>query len=65
MYRAALENMLDKTGGSVYNLVVLASKRALDLAEGSVKLVDDVNPGTKPSTIALREIEAGKIRMKE
>ncbi|MDD5347009.1 MAG: DNA-directed RNA polymerase subunit omega [Candidatus Omnitrophica bacterium] len=65
MYHAALENMLDKTGGSVYKLVVLASKRALDLAEGHTRLVGDVDPATKPSTIALREIEVGMIRMKE
>jgi DNA-directed RNA polymerase omega subunit len=65
MYHAALENMLDKTGGSIYKLVVLASKRALDLAEGQVRLVEGSSPATKPSTVALREIEQGKIKVKE
>jgi len=36
----ALENLLDKTEGSVYKLVVLASRRAMELAEGQPKLVD-------------------------
>jgi DNA-directed RNA polymerase omega subunit len=60
----ALEKLLDKSGGSVYKLVVLASKRALELAEGQPKLVKDVNSATKPSTIALMEIMEGKVKVK-
>ena len=65
MYYAALEKMLDKTDGSIYKLVVVASKRALELAEGNPKLVSDKNAGAKPSTVALREISEGKVKAKE
>ena len=64
MYYAALEKMLDKTDGSIYKLVVVASKRALELAEGAPKLVTDYTSATKPSTIALREISEGKVKVK-
>lgn len=56
-----LENLLNKSGGSVYKLVILASKRALEIAEGQPKLVD-VDLYTKPSTIALHEIAKGKVQ---
>lgn len=56
------EDILDKTN-SVYKLVILASKRALELNEGSPKLVE--TDSKKISTIALEEIKAGKIGMKE
>ena len=64
MYYAALEKMLDKTDGSIYKLVVVASKRALELAEGSPKLIDGISSSLKPSTIALREISDGKVKAK-
>ncbi len=54
------ERLLDKSCGSVYKLVNLAAKRALEIAEGQPKLVED-KIGTKPSTIALHEIAQGKI----
>lgn len=57
-----LENLLDKSRGSIYKLVNLASKRALEIAEGQPKLVS-VDAALKPSTIALYEIEADKIRV--
>ena len=56
-----LKKLLDKSGGSIYKLVVLASKRALEIAEGQPKLVD-IASSTKPSTIALYEIAAGKVQ---
>jgi len=59
-----LERLLEKSGGSVYKLVVVASKRALEIAEGQVKLVDTV-AGVKPSIVALQEISAGRIRYKK
>jgi DNA-directed RNA polymerase omega subunit len=65
MYYAALEKMLDKTDGSIYKLVVVASKRALELAEGNPKLVNEVNAAAKPSTVALREISEGKVKAKD
>lgn len=57
----ALEKLLDKSKGSIYKLVILASKRALEIAEGQPKLVK-VNSSTKPSTIALYEIAEGKVQ---
>lgn len=57
------EKLLDKSEGSVYKLVNLAAKRALEVAEGQPKLVD-VNAALKPSTIALYEIAAGKVQAK-
>jgi DNA-directed RNA polymerase omega subunit len=60
----ALEKLLDKTEGSVYKLVVLASRRALELAEGQPKLVEGSSTATKPSIIALQEIQASKLLAK-
>ena len=58
------ERLLDKSMGSVYKLVILASKRALEIAEGQPKLVED-EASVKPSTVALHEIAAGKIEAKK
>lgn len=60
----ALEKMLDKADFSIYKLVILASKRALEIAEGQPRLVD-VDRLMKPSTVALYEIAAGKIFYKK
>ena len=57
-----LEQLLDKSEGSVYKLVILASKRAMEIAEGQPKLVEMSN-ATKPSTIALFEIAENKVRV--
>ena len=59
-----LENLLDKSSHSIYKLVILASKRALEIAEGQPRLVE-ASASTKPSTVALYEIAAGKIRYKK
>jgi len=56
----ARERLLDKSCDSIYKLVILASKRALEIAEGQPKLVD-VAATVKPSTIALSEIAEGKV----
>ena len=58
-----LENLLDKSNNSIYKLVNMASKRALELAEGQPKLVE-ADPATKPSTLVLYEIAAGKVHLK-
>ncbi|MFA4842623.1 MAG: DNA-directed RNA polymerase subunit omega [Candidatus Omnitrophota bacterium] len=63
MAYVALEELLDKSCGSVYKLVILASKRALEIAEGQPKLVQ-TNSATKPSTVALLEISAGRVQCK-
>jgi DNA-directed RNA polymerase omega subunit len=60
----ALERLLDKSCGSIYKLVILASKRALEIAEGQPKLVE-ANISTKPSTVALYEISEGKVWCKK
>ncbi len=58
----SMEKLMEKTG-SLYKLVNLAAKRALEISEGSPKLV----PGwakEKPALAALREIAAGKVSLK-
>lgn len=55
-----LEKLLDKTEFSIYKLVIVAAKRALEIAEGQAKMVN-VDAALKPSTIALFEIAAGKV----
>ncbi|MDD5119759.1 MAG: DNA-directed RNA polymerase subunit omega [Candidatus Omnitrophica bacterium] len=58
------EKLLDKSMGSIYKLVILASKRALEIAEGQPKLVAD-DASVKPSTVALHEIEANKVEARK
>ncbi|MFA6357441.1 MAG: DNA-directed RNA polymerase subunit omega [Candidatus Omnitrophota bacterium] len=58
------EKLLDKSMGSIFKLVILASKRALEIAEGQPKLVSD-DASVKVSTVALHEIEAGRIEAKK
>ena len=60
MTYVSTENLLDKSCGSVYKLVILAAKRGLEIAGGQPKLVE-VSPSMKPSTVALYEISAGKV----
>ena len=55
-----LEQLLDKSLWSRYKLVILAAKRALEIAEGQPKLIE-CSSAIKPSTIALLEIAAGKV----
>jgi DNA-directed RNA polymerase omega subunit len=59
-----LEKLLDKSNGSVYKLVILAAKRALEIAEGQPRLVS-VNSTIKPSTVALYEISDGKVQCRK
>jgi DNA-directed RNA polymerase omega subunit len=60
----SLENLLGASCNSIYKLVILASKRALEIAEGQPKLVE-ANSSLKPSTIALKEISQGKLQCKK
>jgi DNA-directed RNA polymerase omega subunit len=62
MTDAPIDKLLDKTQ-SIYKLVILASKRAIELAEGGHPLVEDP-VGTKPAHVALDEILAGKVEYK-
>lgn len=57
-----IEKLFEKTG-SMYKLVTLAAKRALELNEGAPKLVE-VGPKTKPAEAALREIAEGKVTLR-
>jgi len=59
-----LEKVLDKDEKSLYKLVILASKRALEIAEGQPKLIA-ADSATKPSTVALFEIAEGKLRYRK
>ncbi|MFC1675123.1 DNA-directed RNA polymerase subunit omega [Candidatus Omnitrophota bacterium] len=59
-----LEQLLEKSGDSIYKLVVMASKRALEISEGKPKLID-MSSAIKPSTIALHEIIQGKLQYKK
>lgn len=64
MVYVALEKLLDKTNNSIYKLVILASKRGLEIAEGQPKLVN-VSSSVKPSTVALYEIADGRVYLKK
>ncbi len=57
--KIVLEKLLEKVG-SMYKLVILAAKRALELSEGSPKLVE-ASPREKPGLIALREIAEERV----
>jgi DNA-directed RNA polymerase subunit omega len=57
-----IQELLSKTD-SIYKLVVLASKRAMELNCGARKLVEE--DGKKISTIALEEIAQGKVKMQK
>ncbi|PIP19726.1 MAG: DNA-directed RNA polymerase subunit omega [Candidatus Omnitrophica bacterium CG08_land_8_20_14_0_20_41_16] len=58
------EKLLRQSESSIYKLVNLAAKRALEIAEGQPRLVD-VSADIKPSTVALYEIAAGRIQAKK
>lgn len=57
-----MEKLLEKTG-SLYKLVILAARRALEIANGSPRLVE-AGVKEKPAVVALREIAQGKVRLK-
>ena len=59
-----LEKLLTRSGHSIYKLVRMAAKRSMELADGMPRLIE--NPSSaKTATIALDEILAGKIGLKE
>ena len=53
-----LEDLL-KDHDSLYKLVLLASKRALELSQGAPPLVETTKK--QPAMVALEEIRAGKV----
>ncbi len=64
MGNVPLEKLLPRSGGSIYRLVAMASKRALELADNMPRLID-IPASTKTATIALEEIAAGKVMLRE
>ena len=61
MAQVAIEELL-KRCGSIYRLVILASKRAKEIAEGAPALVE--TPHRKVTSVALEEILQGKVLYK-
>jgi DNA-directed RNA polymerase omega subunit len=59
-----MEELLPKADNSSYKLVVMASKRALELANGAPKLIE-AHVNEKLATTSLREIIAGKVVFKD
>lgn len=59
MMRPSYDELLKKVDNSPFTLVTLAMKRAKQLNTGAVKLLE--TNSSKPVTIALEEIAAGKI----
>jgi DNA-directed RNA polymerase omega subunit len=62
MQEIPLDKLFEKTG-SIYKLVTLGFRRAIELNEGATKLVD-AKPDVKVTTLALKEILDGKISYK-
>ena len=58
MTQVAIEELL-KRSGSVYKLVILAAKRAKELAEGALPLIE--TDQRKVTTVALEEILQGRV----
>ncbi len=59
-----LEELLPRAGGSIYRLVRMAAKRALEISEGRRCLIE--NPSSdKATTMALEEILYGKVECKD
>ena len=58
----SIEKLLERSG-FIYKLVIVAAKRALEISEGSPKLVE-TSPKEKPALVALREISEGKVGIK-
>ena len=59
MIEPSLKKLVDNVGDR-YHLVIVTAKRARDLVNGSMPLVDI--DSTKPVTVAVHEISKGKVR---
>jgi DNA-directed RNA polymerase subunit omega len=60
MARITVEDCLEVVGNR-FELVMMAAKRARQLANGVEPLIDNHESGDKPTVLALREIAARKI----
>jgi len=59
-----LEQLLPKSGYSIYKLIRMASNRATELADGKRPLVT-VPVDSKTTTVALEEVRAGMVVLKD
>ena len=59
-----LEKLLPRANSSIYKLIIMAARRATELADGAPKLIDFPS-SQKTTTIALDEIMEGKVELKE
>ena len=59
-----IEELLPKSGMSIYKLIRMASQRAMELADGKKPLIE-LPANTKTATLALEEIKAGMVVLKE
>lgn len=59
----SINDLMQKSGSSIYKLVIAASRRAVELGSGSAKLVE-APPNAKPTSIALKEMRENKITYK-
>ena len=59
-----LEKLLPRSNFSVYKLILIAAKRATELADGAPRLIEFPS-SSKTTTIALDEIMEGKIETRE
>lgn len=62
MSYVAIQDLLSKTG-SIYKLVILASKRALELNAGAPRMIE--TDSEKISSIALEEIAQGRVKIQK
>lgn len=62
MQAPPIDKLMDKIH-SIYKLVILSSRRTIELADGAQKLVN-ASADAKPSEIAIEEIIEGKISYK-
>jgi len=58
-----IERLLPKANGSIYKLVIVASQRALELAEGMPTFIETRN-SDKPTVLSLDEIAEEKVGMR-
>lgn len=57
-----LEKLIDKSEGSMYKLVMMTARRAIELAEGAPRL-SEAPQDVKVTTLAMQEIAEGKVSL--
>jgi len=62
MHKVDIAHLFNQTGSS-YKLVILASRRAIELSEGAANLID-APLNAKAMNVAIEEISQGKISYK-